>query len=77
MSNTQKHYRSKRTKKRYIMSKHVRNILNGAKQALVLMPASGYVVPSKSDLHADVRSLREDGRRVARDLNKALRKYGK
>ena len=59
------------------MSKHIKNILDGARQVLVLMPSSGYVVPSKAGFSTDVRVLREDSRRVARDLNRTVKRYGK
>lgn len=56
------------------MIKHIKNILEGAQQVLKLMPSSGYVAPSKSGFSTDVRLLREDSRRVARDLNKTVKR---
>jgi hypothetical protein len=59
------------------MTKHIKHILQGARQVLVLIPAAKYVVPSKHGFARDVAELRKDSKRVARDFNKTLSKYGK
>jgi hypothetical protein len=59
------------------MTKHIKYILQGARQVLVLMPADKYVLPSKHAFSHDVKELRKDSRRVVRDLNKSLSSYGK
>jgi len=59
------------------MTKHIKNILDGARQVLILKPSSGYVVPSKYGFSSDARALKEDSRRVARDLNRTVKKNGK
>jgi hypothetical protein len=59
------------------MTKHIKHIIEGARQVLVLMPAERYVIPSKSDFLRDVKVLRQDANQIARDINKTIKKHGK
>ena len=59
------------------MTKHIKYIINGARQILVLMPNDNYVLPSKSDFFDDVKTLRKDVNRVAMDLKKTIKKHDK
>lgn len=59
------------------MTKHIKYILQGARQVLVLLPNDKYVLPSKYAFSHDVGELRKDSKRVVKDLNKSLSKYGK
>lgn len=59
------------------MSKHLKNIIDGVRQVLVLFPSETYVRPSRTDFRKDVKVLRQDSKRVIRDLNKTVEKCGK
>jgi len=56
---------------------HLKNILSGACQVLVLDNGDGYVRPSRGDFRRDMTSLRADARRVATDLNRVVQQHGK
>jgi hypothetical protein len=62
------------------MTKHFKNIIDGARQVLVLSPSADYVRPSKSDFKKDVSNLRRDTGYIVRDLKnntQNTQKYGK
>jgi len=59
------------------MSKHLKYLIEGARQVLVLFPADGYVQPSRSDFKKDIKTLRKDAHKVIADLSITTRKYGK
>lgn len=46
-------------------------------QILVLNPGSHYIIPSGKGFSEDMRLLQGDARRVASDLNRVTKKYGK
>ena len=56
---------------------HLKNLLEGARQVLTLRPSSQYIRPGRGGFARDAANLRADSERVARNLNGALRKYGK
>jgi len=60
------------------MGQHIKNILDGMRQVLVLWPESDYVRPSRGDFRKDNSNLRSDVGRVAEGLRKNIkkRKYG-
>jgi len=59
------------------MGKLLKNLLEGARQVLVLSPGSEYIRPSKKDFHSDIQMLRKDSRRVVSDLCAKTSQYGK
>ena len=59
------------------MTKHIKYILQGIRQILVLSPEDDYIRPSKFDFWEDIVSLRQDSNRVSRDLKKTLKQYDK
>ena len=50
------------------MGYFLKNLLNGARQVLVLWPDDDYVRPSRHAFRNDMRLLQGDAKRVARDL---------
>jgi hypothetical protein len=62
---------------RKTMTKHIKNIIEGAGQILVLMPDVHYERPSKNGFKNDKAALKSDSLRVARDLKDTTDKYGK
>ena len=56
---------------------HIKNFLKGAGQVLVLDTGSQYIRPSRNGFSSDMALLKGDARRVASDLNKVTKKYGK
>lgn len=61
------------------MGKHLKNLLDGARQVLVMWPESDYVRPSRGDFGKDSDNLRADVQRIARGLrdNVKKKKHGK
>jgi hypothetical protein len=59
------------------MSKHLKHLIEGARQVLVLCPNDAYLRPSGADFSKDVTALRNDNNRVVRGLGKTAKKYGK
>ncbi len=59
------------------MTKHIKYILQGIRQILVLSPEDDYIRPSKFDFWGDIVALRQDSNRVSRDLKKTLKQYDK
>jgi len=59
------------------MGKHIKNIIDGVMQVLVLNPEVSYERPSRSDFSKDVKALSRDSKRVIQDLNKTAAKCGK
>lgn len=59
------------------MTKHIKYILQGIRQILVLSPEDDYIRPSKFDFWKDIVALRQDSSRVSRDLRKTLKQYDK
>ena len=59
------------------MTKHIKYILQGIRQILVLSPEDDYIRPSKFDFGGDIAALRQDSSRVSRDLKKTLKRYDK
>lgn len=58
------------------MGTHIKNLIQGAKQVLVLSPSEDYIRPSKGGFRLDVSTLRNDARRVSQDLYTTTVKYG-
>jgi hypothetical protein len=56
------------------MGKHLKNLLDGARQALILCPESEYLRPRRGDFRQDAEALRGDAPRVANGLRRALKK---
>ncbi|MCM8625529.1 hypothetical protein [Accumulibacter sp.] len=54
---------------------HLKNLLAGARQVLVLNPADAYIRP-RGGFAQDAEALRGDSRRVAADLNRATKTHG-
>lgn len=55
---------------------HLKNFLKGAGDVLVLDCGSPYIRPSRERFSNDLASLQGDARRIASDLNKAIKQYG-
>jgi CO dehydrogenase nickel-insertion accessory protein CooC1 len=55
---------------------HLKNLLEGARQVLVLDTNSQYSLPSRSGFSNDMSSLRGDARNIATDLRKVTKRYG-
>ncbi|TAN71039.1 MAG: hypothetical protein EPN17_02480 [Methylobacter sp.] len=51
---------------------HLKNLLEGAKQVLVLDTGSQYIRPSRNDFSKDMSLLRGDARRISTDMNKVV-----
>lgn len=66
-------------KKRKVRMNHLKNIIDGMGQALVLSPKNDYVRPSSEGFRADSKALKGDASAVAKDLRDVLSKkqYGK
>ena len=58
------------------MGQLLQNLLDGARQVLVLRPDIDYIRPSKNDFRDDIKSLREDANRVVRDFHITTSKHG-
>jgi hypothetical protein len=56
---------------------HLKNFLKGASQVLVLDTGSQYIRPSRHDFSKDMFLLQSDAQRVASDLSRVTKKYGK
>ncbi|WP_017365271.1 hypothetical protein [Methylococcus capsulatus] len=56
------------------MGKHLKNLLDGAWQVLVMWPESDYVRPSRGDFGKDSDNLRANARRIARGLRDNVKK---
>jgi hypothetical protein len=52
---------------------HLKNLLEGAKQVLVLNTGATYVRPSRKDFAKDVANLRNDSEKVTSALNRNTR----
>jgi len=50
------------------MGTHIKNILIGIRQVLVVWPGDDYVRPAKGGFLRDAKALREDARRITRGL---------
>lgn len=59
------------------MTKQIKHIIEGARQVLVIRPEESYVRPLRAAFQRDAHVLRKDMGNVAKDMNKAIRKYGK
>lgn len=61
------------------MTKHLKNLLDGARQVLVLWPDNNYVRPERGDFYKDNYNLRSDAARIASGLreNVKKKKHGK
>lgn len=58
------------------MGKHLKNILEGLRQALVLDSQGDYVRPAKGDFRRDQQALNGDAKRIAADMRKTAKAYG-
>lgn len=56
------------------MSKHIKYIIEGARQVLVIRPDDDYVRPMRAAFQRDSDTLRRDMGRIAKDMNKTIRK---
>ena len=64
--------------KRRNAMKHVKNILAGMGQALVLSPRTDYMRPSREGFQLDAKALKGDATVVAKDLKYVvMKKHGK
>lgn len=54
---------------------HLKNLLEGARQVLVLDTGSEYVIPTRKGFADDVAALRSDARNITSDLSKVAQ-YG-
>lgn len=61
------------------MGQHLKNILDGMRQAFALWPENDYVRPSRGDFRKDNANLRADAERIAAGLRKNIKnkKHGK
>ena len=56
------------------MGKHIRRLLEGMGQSLVLDPGSDYVIPRRGDFQRDIESLRGDAKKIGNGLRKNVKK---
>lgn len=56
------------------MGKHLKNLLDGARQSLVIYPVSEYQRPARGDFRKDAQALRGDMARVGAGLRQSLKK---
>lgn len=54
------------------MTKHIKNLIEGARSVLVIKPEADYVRPSRKDTQRDAAKLSGDSKRVALDVRRAL-----
>jgi hypothetical protein len=59
------------------MTKHIKYIIEGARQVLVIKPDESYVRPLRSAFQRDSDVLRKDMGNIAKDMNKTIRKHDK
>lgn len=59
------------------MGRLLRNILYGARQALVLWPEDDYIRPGRDGFAMDREALSKDARQIAYGLRKATKEHGK
>lgn len=59
------------------MTKHIKNIIDGARQVLVIRPDENYVRPLRTAFQRDAYVLRKDMGSIAKDMNKTIRKHDK
>jgi len=59
------------------MTKHIKNIIDGAMQVLVIRPDENYVRPLRTAFQRDAYVLRKDMGSIAKDMNKTIRKHDK
>ena len=53
---------------------HLKNILDGMRQVLILDAGSQYIRPSRNGFYKDASMLRGDVKSVASDMNKLVKK---
>lgn len=60
------------------MGKHLKNILDGAQQVLVLWPEDDYIRPKRGDFLIDHNNVRADCGRITEGLRRNVKKqrYG-
>ena len=56
------------------VSSHLKNILEGMRQAMVIAPEDDYVKPARGEFKEDINALAGDMRIVGNDLRKGLAK---
>jgi hypothetical protein len=59
------------------MTKHIKYIIEGARQVLVIKADENYVRPLRSAFQRDADILRKDMGRIAKDMNKTIRRHDK
>lgn len=58
------------------MGRLLKNLLDGARQVLVLYPDGDYNRPRRGDFSGDLKALRDDANRVGNDLKTTVGRYG-
>jgi hypothetical protein len=58
------------------MGQLLKNILEGARNILVIWPETEYIRPDKHSFQRDNKALRSDSKRVIRDMNRTIKKHG-
>lgn len=56
---------------------HLKNLLEGARQVLVLDYGAQYIRPSNNGFAKDISSLRGDSKQIMSDLSKTTKKHAK
>ena len=61
------------------MEQHLKNIIDGMRQVLVLWSDNDYVIPTRGDFHKDAINLRNDAKHISSGLYKNVnkKKYAK
>jgi hypothetical protein len=57
------------------MTQHLKNIIDGMRQVLVICPVNEYVRPTRREFLTDNANLRSDVSRVANGLRETLKQY--
>ena len=52
-----------------------KNIIDGARQVMILFPDADYIRPKRGDAAADLDNLRKSVRSVSNDFSKKVQKY--
>lgn len=59
------------------MGEILKNIIHGIGQAMEASPQTGYVRPGRDGFRRDFYNINKDASNVAKDMRKAVDKYGK
>lgn len=58
------------------MTKHIKNLVDGLRQTLVVAPDAQYTLPTRGATRRDMQALSSDARSVAGDIRKSARASG-